>query len=310
MRYFLKIRIIYIAILSVFCLVTLVQIQTVDAEELAEMKATCGDSQDCLIKAYEKKINDMNREISRIASFGSYKPNYVLIYTENPDAEDKKIPSSDADVKFQFSIKKELGTFDSGVFYLGYTQKSFWRMYDVEDSRPFRESNYNPELFFRLADITVGDTVYRGDIGFEHESNGNKEPLSRSWNRSYVKPGVLFNLSDDSSLGLALKIWYRFPEPEKENPDDTRGDENPDIEKYYGNSELYIDLSYTDVLLSLMGRHNFEEKRGAFQLDLSFPSYFFDNVYWHFQYWEGYGESLLYYNQKINRYGFGFMFAR
>ena len=110
------------------------------------------------------------------------KENYLLPLTWGNRAEG----SADAELKFQFSFKQQL--YDG--LYFAYTQKSFWRVLDGEDSRPFRETNYNPELFWRLLRTTPEGLSWGGDLGFEHESNGAREPTSRSWNRLYLAPTI------------------------------------------------------------------------------------------------------------------------
>ena len=51
---------------------------------------------------------------------------------------------------FQISAKHRL--FGSR-FYFAYTQISFWQAYDHYNSAPFRETNYNPEIFYRTVQI-------------------------------------------------------------------------------------------------------------------------------------------------------------
>ena len=111
----------------------------------------------------------------------------------------------------------------------------------------------NPELFYRLQRRTTGGVTWGGDLGAEHESNGAREPDSRSWNRLYLAPAVGYR-----GLWAELKLWYRLEEEVKEDPNDPTGDENPDIEDFYGHGELR--LAYTTPgghRLGAMGRYNF-----------------------------------------------------
>ena len=86
---------------------------------------------------------------------------------------------------FQISAKHPL--FGSR-FYFAYTQISFWQAYDDYNSAPFRETNYNPEIFYRMNPYEFKQGELGSDIGFEHESNGQTVPKSRSWNLIYVAP--------------------------------------------------------------------------------------------------------------------------
>ena len=117
--------------------------------------------------------------------FSLHKDNYILLGTWQNVAT----KTEDSELKFQFSFKQEIWR----GFYLAYTQKSFWRWLDADDSRPFRETNYNPEIFYRrLPGTDTTGLRWGGDLGVEHESNGAREPTSRSWNRLYLAPTIFY----------------------------------------------------------------------------------------------------------------------
>ncbi len=69
------------------------------------------------------------------------------------------------------------------------------------------------------------------NVGFNHQSNGQTEPLSRSWNRVVTNLGF-----EKDNVTLLLKGWYRIPE----NAED---DDNPDIEDYLGYGEIQTTIS-------------------------------------------------------------------
>jgi len=204
----------------------------------------------------------------------------------------------DIELKFQISIKQHL----LFGWYAGYTQKSFWRVADQEDSRPFRETNYDPELFWRSPQLrTARWGTWQLDFSpFEHESNGQREPSSRSWNRTYLRPRVLFEHFD-----IDLKLWHRYSEQARQFESDPAGDENPDIQDYLGNGELRVGINGPgDTRLELMGRNNLHTHKGAFQAELSVPM-FDGNVALYLQAFDGYGESLIDYNRSLTAYGIG-----
>jgi phospholipase A1 len=229
--------------------------------------------------------------------FGLHRENYILPLTWGNRAEG----SEDAELKFQLSFKQHIGR----NFFLAYTQKSFWRVLDRDDSRPFRETNHNPEAFFRLPQHSAPWGSWGGDIGYEHESNGAREPESRSWDRIYIAPFVEYR-----RLRTELKLWKRISEEVKEDPLDPAGDENPDIGEFYGYGELR--LSYETLRRhrgSVMLRWNFATDKGGLQLDYSFPTGT-ENLFLFAQLWTGHGESLIDYNRSLTRYGVGLQFRQ
>ncbi|WP_221252075.1 phospholipase A [Desulfuromonas versatilis] len=234
--------------------------------------------------------------------FSMHKQNYLLPLTWGNRAHG----SEDSELKFQLSFKQRIA---SSNFFIGYTQKSFWRILDQDDSRPFRETNYNPELFYRYLSSEHPWGSWGADAGYEHESNGAREPTSRSWDRLYLKPFIEYG-----RLRTDLKLWHRLSEDVKETPDDPAGDENPDIEKFYGYGELRLGYEFANRfqdghMATLLTRWNFATAKGGLQFDYSLPTPS-RNLFLFAHLWTGYGESLIDYNRSLTRYGIGVMFKR
>lgn len=233
-----------------------------------------------------------------------YKLNYILPLSysdsQNDAAWQQLYPGEgldDVEVKFQLSaqIKVWDNIFQgNGDLWLAYSQLSFWQAYNSNNSSPFRESNYEPEAYVAWAmdRKLAGLTGRLLKIGFVHQSNGRSEPLSRSWNRIYAAAAL-----ERGNFAVQIKPWYRLPEEK----------DNPDIADYLGYGE--VDLYYTagKHLFHALWRNNLDinGNRGAIQLDWGFPIY--KGLKGYVQYFNGYGESLLDYNDSSNRIGFGFM---
>ncbi|MFZ3071754.1 MAG: phospholipase A [Thermodesulfobacteriota bacterium] len=205
------------------------------------------------------------------------------------------------DVKFEISFKVKLAS-DYG-FYFGYTQKSFWDLF--EKSSPFRESNYNPEIFWEAREgssVENGFGMGRTLIGVEHESNGMGGEESRSWNRVYVEQRVSYNppsfdnKTKKDFLIFSLKLW----------PVVQAGEENKDITDYQGYGELSAEVNVLPVRFFVKARKGTRSDAGSVEssLAMDIPSL---NVYPFVQYWYGYGESLLKYDELERRWGIGVM---
>ena len=82
-----------------------------------------------------------------------------LTYSDEYDGEQ-------VEAVFQLSAKHRIfGTH----LYFAYTQISFWQAYDHNNSAPFRETNYNPEIFFRTSSSPLWSGRVGADIGAEHD---------------------------------------------------------------------------------------------------------------------------------------------
>lgn len=239
----------------------------------------------------------------------AHRPNYLLPITynfrpNNKPYEDLRARGIDTgldrvmrietkfQLSFKFSIGKDLFT-QTDSLWAAYTQQSYWQVYNQNSSRPFRESNYEPEIFyFNKTDLKFGDFKFDGfTLGFVHQSNGQTEFLSRSWNRVYLT--FVFSTPH---FALAIKPWYRFSDGAK--------DDNPDIADYYGNFEMRLAYTNAGWTYSLLLRSVLKDDfKGYRELGISFP--LDDGLKGFIQYANGYGESMLDYQSSTNRVGVG-----
>jgi len=210
---------------------------------------------------------------------------------------------TNTEAKFQLSIKVPLNRQDmllpgDGLFF-GFTLQSWWQVYSDNISKPFRETNYQPEFFY-LAPLDWhpggGNTGFT--LGLEHQSNGRSQPLSRSWNRLYLN-----FLYEKDNYALSFRPWWRLPESEKQSPLHSDGDDNPDIADFMGHFELALVYKWSDYEWTTKLRENFARHHGALELGLTFPLW--GKLRGYAQYSLGYGESLIDYNHSQQRFGLG-----
>ncbi|MEJ2218612.1 MAG: phospholipase A [Gemmatimonadota bacterium] len=187
-----------------------------------------------------------------------------------------------------------------------YTQISFWEAYDAKASSPFRDTNYNPEIFYRWREYDVGSLKVGGDLGFEHQSNGQRVPLSRSWNLLYAAPWF----RGDRWLAY-VKARYRIPEAPKAYPGAAEGDDNPDITDYLGYTDIHLFyMAPKKVLLHLTVRGYVGTDKGNVSLNTSIPMPGDVAAFIVLRLFSGYGQSMMDYNKSINGVGIGLMYAR
>ncbi|QKJ66154.1 phospholipase A [Deefgea piscis] len=196
------------------------------------------------------------------------------------------------ETKFQLSFKTKLvqDAFGSDVDVWGaYTQQSYWQAYDSQNSSPFRETDYQPELWATFP-VQAGPEWLKLrmiNLGAMHQSNGQTNPLSRSWNRLYASFGLT-----SGDVSVLIKPWWRVPEP-------ASTDNNPDISDYVGRVETVVVYPWQNHVFSLTWRNNLKfgsgtPNRSNIQLEWAFP--ITGKLHGYVQAFNGWGDSLQNYN--------------
>ena len=234
--------------------------------------------------------------------FTSYEPVYLLpvAFTSKPNndvfTDIGEVGYEKFEVKFQLSTRAKITDdilHQNGDLWVGYTQKSFWQLYN-DASAPFRETNYKPEFWFSLEtnfDV-LGLTNRFIDIGITHESNGRGLTLSRSWNRAFVRFGL-----ENENMALFVMPWVRVQVDSIDN--------NPEIEDYVGRGEIKMIYRRNNRIFAAVVRNNFDfrQNRGSYELNWVFPMA--GNLKGMVQYFNGYGESLIDYDVRMSRLSIG-----
>ena len=293
-----------------------------------------GESRD--LPAPSRIVRRWNYEAEREPyHFTAYRPNYLLPVAYNMSPNDDPLQQvqpgaalNHTEIKFQLSFKTKVADdlyeggpgelFDGNLdLWLGYTQLAFWQAYASDYSSPFRETDYEPEVFLSYEtcpSISVTGKDDDGspaqgcrdgwprfvDLGFVHQSNGRAEPQSRSWNRLYARAGWTWG-----DFAAVPTVWVRFPE-------EAASDDNPDIDDYLGIGDFWFyyspDEEHTFELL-LRNNLELEGNRGGVQLGWTFPLTFgsFDlrPLLGYVQYYNGFGESLIDYDSAVSRVSVG-----
>ncbi|MFE8071176.1 phospholipase A [Marinobacteraceae bacterium S3BR75-40.1] len=246
-------------------------------------------------------------------SFLAYRPMYILPITwmddpnqapvsENFGATPLKEKLDNKEVKYQISFKLPLltGVLDNRTtLWFGYTQVSLWQAYNRNESAPFRETNFEPELFLQYAtrwDIGPGQLDLLA-IGLDHQSNGRSDPFSRSWNR--IMGQILYSTDE---WVAAIRPWYRIP-PHGQ-------DDNPDIQQYLGYAEYNLMWKAGDgnqLGIQLHNNLQTDHNRTSARLMWTFP--LSESLDGYVEYFNGYGETLIDYNHRQQRIGIGVMIA-
>lgn len=253
-----------------------------------------GYSQLVPVKNQSELTDSIKQEIDYGPFFGLYKDTYFIVGTKVPG-----IPNAyNSDVKFQISFAIRLTNavlpWNSYLF-LSYTQKTFWNVF--QESLPMGDINFNPSLGWSKPFFNQNRYVGKLSLILEHESNGRDGDASRSWNKVSIA-GMAFI---DEWLMVHAKFWIPIVD----------GQNNKDIVKYCGIYQSGVLITTPD---KKFGFGITWIKRGNFKLDF--------NTIWEFswriskktninlfaQYYNGYGEDLLHYNQFRSMLRVGLVF--
>lgn len=280
-----------------------------DAQVLAAVaeKSGSGPSPD---DALERRLDSERLLIAEQFSILAHKPNYVLgaVYNFNGwetavlDSVDasQAYETDDVETQFQVSVKVPVAIGLLGGkadLYAAYTNRSFWQAYNLENSQPFRETNHEPEAWLQFSNDwqVLGLTNSVNAFGYVHQSNGQRGERSRGWDRLFAD--FVFG---KGGLVLSFKPWIWLNQ-------NANSSDNPDIDEYMGHGEVTVGYERNGNVFTAMVRNQLESgfDRGAVQLSWSFPLFDYSYLKGYVHYFNGYGESLIDYNNKVNTLGVG-----
>lgn len=287
----------------------------------AELRAKQGLA---VVEDEEGDALQRRKQLEKVASFNpfsilAHRPNYILPVTYNNTPNDIPFRALGQNAlgdegidrwesKFQLSLKIPVAKgllWGYGDLFFAYTNTSWWQTANTEASRPFRETNHEPETWLEFApDIAFGNfTSSLVRFGISHESNGRSTRLSRSWNRLYLD--FIF---EHENLVFAFKPWYRFQEKPKDGPNDPKGDDNPNIERFAGQARFIVAYRKNNQTWTANIHNNLRHENRS-GIKLSWSRSFNRRVSGYVQYFTGYGESLLDYDEYTNRLGIGILIS-
>ena len=213
---------------------------------------------------------------------------------------------SPAETRIQLSVRTKIaqGLLTQGhpsardSLWFGYTQQSYWQLFNSDLSRPFRSTDHEPEITYIYptdAALPGGWRLRYSGLSLVHQSNGQALPLSRSWNRTLLMAGM----EKGDAMRLTGRLWQRLPEPSGD-------DDNPGIDDLIGRAELaaFWDVNPYNTLGATLRHGLTSGDSGSIRLEWlkSFgdapPSSSRTGLRFHVQLFSGYGDSLVDFNRK------------
>jgi phospholipase A1 len=187
--------------------------------------------------------------------------------------------------------------------WFAYSQLSYWQVFTPSLSRPFRNTDHEPEVLYVMPVQHAQPGAWRfrlAGLGLVHQSNGQSLPLSRSWNRVY-----LMGSAEHDNVTVQARLWNRIDEG-------AANDDNPRISDYVGRGELVTRWNADrDHLFAFTLRHGLRNgSKGSARLEwfytladagVGLPS----GLRLHTQLFSGYGETLIDYNLKRTVFSIG-----
>jgi len=229
-----------------------------------------------------------------LTAFTIFGDNYFITgTTTHSDA----FTADGSDAKFEIGFKQRLYNRDlplDVIPFVTYRQKAFWDIY--LDSFPFRETNYNPAFGFTKLFFKGEEFNYSLHMAFEHESNRRDGMESRSWN--YFS--LAFYKPINENLNIRAKAWL---------PVGNLSD-NDDILSYRGYFNFGMTLrAFQNLFVEVDIQPAYDSKlQGHIKAGLSYKISRNSNQYIYLQYFGGYSEDLIKYNNSVSNLRLGIVF--
>ncbi len=247
-----------------------------------------------IVNTVEKEkleADSIRRALDNGPYFTLYKDNYFIAGTTIGG----KPTATNSDVKFQVSIAQRLtkSTLPFNTYlYLFYTQKCMWNVF--ENSMPMRDFNFNPGIGLAKHLFVKNRYVGKVTLMIEHESNGRDGIESRSWN----KVSLASNIFIDPNFMVHGKVWIPIID----------GQNNQDILYYSGIYQVGTTFTTPNkrfgFALTMVKRKGWNFKYNTIW-EVNYRLFKNENQFLFLQYYNGYGENLLDYNQYHSRLRIG-----
>lgn len=247
-----------------------------------------------IVNTVEKEkleADSIRRALDNGPYFTLYKDNYFIAGTTIGG----KPTATNSDVKFQVSIAQRLtkSTLPFNTYlYLFYTQKCMWNVF--ENSMPMRDFNFNPGIGLAKHLFVKNRYVGKVTLMIEHESNGRDGIESRSWN----KVSLASNIFIDPNFMVHGKVWIPIID----------GQNNQDILYYSGIYQVGTTFTTPNkrfgFALTMVKRKGWNLKYNTIW-EVNYRLFKDENQFLFLQYYNGYGENLLDYNQYHSRLRIG-----
>lgn len=219
--------------------------------------------------------------------FGLYKDNYFIFGT----AVNHTPTKTNTDIKFQISIQQRLtrSTLPFGTYlYLFYSQKCWWNV--LENSMPMVDLNFNPGIGLAKPLFVKNRYVGKVTLMAEHESNGRDGLASRSWNKISLAASIMI----DPQVTVHGKVWIPIVD----------GQNNRDILDYSGIYQVGTEFTSRNrrftASVVLVKRRGWKLNYNTI-IELGYRIFRRDNQFLFLQFYNGYGECMLDYNQFRSR---------
>ena len=250
-----------------------------------------------LDKTDDQTKNTLKQIVESSYNIQAHNTNYFLPISYNYNGEYQDTNGHNAkttETEFQFSLKYNIGADLFGlkeIYSVAYTQKSFWQLYT--SSAYFRETNYNPEFFLTFPMALDADRhgLKAIKLSFAHQSNGRGSDEERSWN--YLSGSFIFQYD---YLFTELKLWTSWK---------SALEYNPDLLDYLGYGSVKFIVPYKKNLFSFK-----VNSKGTIESNYSYPISSREDLFLYVKVFSGYGESLIDYDNYINKVGIGFSISR
>ena len=231
--------------------------------------------------------DSVRRAFDRGPYFGLYKDNYFIFGT----AVNHTPTKTNTDIKFQISIQQRLtrSTLPFGTYlYLFYSQKCWWNV--LENSMPMVDLNFNPGIGLAKPLFVKNRYVGKVTLMAEHESNGRDGLASRSWNKISLAASIMI----DPQVTVHGKVWVPIVD----------GQNNRDILDYSGIYQVGTEFTSRNrrftASVVLVKRRGWKLNYNTI-IELGYRIFRRDNQFLFLQFYNGYGECMLDYNQFRSR---------